>query len=147
MSIKTGFPIVQFPSTLLTAAPFLNVATTVPASKLLGTLSAGTYIGSWNFSMTPSAGANFAVGGWGAITESAVYGGGGALISAIVDVPALVANQIYRGNNVFFITVSADTPIYVYWNLTLSAGGAWSATQPTVLADSQLNTLSFTKIA
>ena len=145
MSIKTGFPIVNFPSTLFTTAPFLTVATATGVSKLLGTLSAGTYIGSWNFSMTPSAGVNFNAGGFGAITETAVYGGVGALISAIVDVPAVIQNQVYRGNNVFLITVAVDTPIYVYWNLALSAG-TWSATLPAVLADSQLNTLSFIKI-
>ena len=146
MSIKTGFPIVQFSPTLFTTAPFLGVATATGVSKLLGTLSAGTYIGSWNFSMTPSNGVNFASGGFGAITESAVYGVGNALISAIVDVPALVQNQVYRGNNVFLITVAVDTPIYVYWNLALS-GGTWSATLPAVVSDSQLNTLSFIKIA
>ena len=146
MSIKTGFPIVNFPSTLFKTAPFLAVATNTPVSKLLGTLSAGTYIGSWNFSMTPSAGQNYNAGGYGSITENAAYNVGGALISAIVDVPALIANQVYRGNNVFLITVPVDTPIYVNWTLLISAG-TWSATLPAVVADSQLNTLSFIKIA
>ncbi len=146
MSIKTGFPIVNFPSTLFTTAPFLAVATATPVSKLLGTLSAGTYIGSWNYSLTPTNTFNIAAGGFGTITENAVYGGVGALISAIIDVPALVANQVFRGNNVFLITVAVDTPIYIYWDLILS-GGTWSATQSAVLSDSQLNTLSFIKIA
>ena len=146
MSIKTGFPIVNFPSTLFTTAPFLTVASVTPVSKLLGTLSAGTYIGSWNFSMTPSAGVNFAAGGFGVITENSVYNAGTAIISAIVDVPALAINEVFRGNNVFLITVAVDTLIYVYWNLLIT-GGTWSATQPAVLSDSQLNTLSFIKIA
>ena len=152
MSIKSGFPLVQYKQSLFTTAPFLTVATNVGASKLIGTLPAGSYLASWNYSMTLTTITDkFDVGGFGAISSNADYAGGG-IVTAVVDIPLLVAGQVLRGNNDFLITVAVDTPIYVYWKLITTTnaaapGNTWSATQPTVATDALMNTLSLIRLA
>ena len=147
MSLRTGFPQIVIPPALLS---FPSTASANAVHTQLTTISAGTYIANYNYSIKPNnGGANFNTGGYIALSLTNYYGapGGGAVILAVAECPTLAADEVFRGNDAFTFTLSVDTPLFITATMNLNAGNWLSTTPAGSPVDALMNTFSLFKIA
>ncbi len=145
MSLRSSFPIIQVPSSLLTSAPFLHVPTGATTAHIkLCDLQAGTYFADYNCAFAVDAGASITSGSYVYITTGNYYNQVGAVIIGAFDTVTGAGIEECRANTSFTFSLSVDTPIYIYANMNTSTVGPWSAVVNST--DGLLNTLFFMKI-